>query len=140
MIVLDTDHLVVLELMRSDVANRLVEGLVHADEDIATTIVSVEEQMRGWLAAIHGAASPQNQIAPYQRLQRLFDFFADWEILPWNQQAADKFEELRKNRVRIGTMDLKIASIALVRDALLLTSNLRDFQRVPGLRVEDWCR
>lgn len=45
---------------------------------------------------------------------------------------------LRKKRVRIDTQDLKIASIALVHDALLLTANLRDFQKVPGLRVENW--
>lgn len=35
-------------------------------------------------------------------------------------------------------MDLKIVAIALVQDALLLSSNLRDFRQVPGLRVEDW--
>jgi tRNA(fMet)-specific endonuclease VapC len=35
-------------------------------------------------------------------------------------------------------MDLKIATIALVHDALLLSANLRDFQQVPDLRVADW--
>ena len=35
-------------------------------------------------------------------------------------------------------MDLKIASICLVRDGLLLTRNLSDFEKVPGLRVENW--
>ena len=35
-------------------------------------------------------------------------------------------------------MDLKIASIALSRDATLLSGNLRHFEQVPGLRVEDW--
>jgi tRNA(fMet)-specific endonuclease VapC len=45
---------------------------------------------------------------------------------------------LRRLRIRIGTQDLKIAAIALSRDALLLSANLRDFQRVPGLRVENW--
>ena len=37
-------------------------------------------------------------------------------------------------------MDLKIAAIARVYDALLLASNLRDFERVPGLKVENWLR
>jgi len=40
--------------------------------------------------------------------------------------------------VRIGSMDLKIASIALVHNALVLSANLQDFQKVPGLRVENW--
>ena len=35
-------------------------------------------------------------------------------------------------------MDLKIASIVLVHGATLLSSNLQDFERVPGLPVEDW--
>jgi tRNA(fMet)-specific endonuclease VapC len=45
---------------------------------------------------------------------------------------------LRAQRIRIGTMDLKIAAIALVHDALLLSANLRDFQQVPNLRVANW--
>jgi tRNA(fMet)-specific endonuclease VapC len=41
-------------------------------------------------------------------------------------------------KIRIGTMDLKIASIVKVRDATLFSRNLRDFRKVPGLKVEDW--
>jgi tRNA(fMet)-specific endonuclease VapC len=40
--------------------------------------------------------------------------------------------------MRIGAMDLKIACIALVHGALVLSANLQDFQKVPGLRVENW--
>jgi len=40
--------------------------------------------------------------------------------------------------VRIGTMDLKIASIALSRDLVLLTRNDQDFIKVPDLKMEDW--
>ena len=43
-------------------------------------------------------------------------------------------------RIRIGTMDLKIAAIALANDAILLSRNLTDFSKVPALRVEDWMR
>lgn len=35
-------------------------------------------------------------------------------------------------------MDLKIASIAISHDAMLLSRNLRDFRKVPGLNVENW--
>ena len=54
--------------------------------------------------------------------------------------AADRFEQLRRQKIRIGTQDLKIAAVALKMDALLLTANLRDFRQVPGLRVENWLR
>ena len=80
----------------------------------------------------------RQQVRPYHRLIRLIDVLAEWEIAPWSERAADEFARLRKARVRIGTQDLKIAALALASDALLLSANLRDFKRVPALRVEDW--
>ncbi|HEX5445850.1 MAG TPA: type II toxin-antitoxin system VapC family toxin, partial [Pirellulales bacterium] len=74
----------------------------------------------------------------YTRLRRLFSTMGDWDITPFDQAAARQFAELRRQRVRIGSMDLKIASIALIQDALLLTANLRDFSQVPGLRCANW--
>jgi tRNA(fMet)-specific endonuclease VapC len=74
----------------------------------------------------------------YERLAKMFDFFRNWEIVLLDERAADEFARLRKQRIRIGTQDLKIASIALVHDALLLSANLHDFSQVPGLRVESW--
>ena len=69
---------------------------------------------------------------------RLFRFFADWRILPFHDSAANLFRSLRAQKVRIGSMDLKIASIVLRHDALLLTRNAKDFRKVPGLKFEDW--
>jgi tRNA(fMet)-specific endonuclease VapC len=63
---------------------------------------------------------------------------SDWEIVPFDERAADQFADLRRRRIRIGTMDLKIASIALVNAALLVTANLRDYSLVPNLRCENW--
>lgn len=60
--------------------------------------------------------------------------------MPFDARAADQFAVLRRQRIRVGTMDLKIASIALVNEALLVTANLRDFSLVPGLRCENWLR
>ncbi|HZZ79499.1 MAG TPA: type II toxin-antitoxin system VapC family toxin [Gemmataceae bacterium] len=51
-----------------------------------------------------------------------------------------KYIELKEKKTRAPTMDLRIASIVLANDATLLTRNLRDFQRIPGLKVEDWSR
>lgn len=60
--------------------------------------------------------------------------------MDFQQLAADHFVTLRKSGIRVGTMDLKIASIALANDALLLSANLIDFERVPGLRLENWLK
>jgi tRNA(fMet)-specific endonuclease VapC len=137
MLVLDTDHLVELDRGSAQGA-ALQRKLIDAGDEVATTIISAEEQFRGWLAQLHRQRDPHEQIATYQRLQRRIEFFAAWHALPWDTDAADILQDLRRQRLRIGTMDLKIASIVLAHDATLLSRNLRDFQQVPNLRVEDW--
>jgi tRNA(fMet)-specific endonuclease VapC len=68
-ILLDTDHLTVLKYTDSERYARLHGRLlVAAPEPIGTTIVNVEEQMRGWLSAIAKERSLQRQIAAYREL------------------------------------------------------------------------
>ena len=139
MILLDTDHVSVLKYPESLQFVTLTTRLhASADQDIATTVITVEEQMRGWLALIHRSDDVHRQVIAYQELLRLVDFFARWHVIPFDAQAADAFRRLRQQRVRIGTMDLKIAAIALVHDALLLSANMQDFRQVPTLRVANW--
>lgn len=138
MIVLDTDHVGELPKGTSSAAQVFRDRLAESGDVVATTIISAEEQMRGWLALIHRERDPHRQIQWYARLQKLFDFFAVWTVLPWDADAVEVFEQLQRTRLRLGTMDLKIASIALSANAVLLSRNLRDFQAVPALRVEDW--
>jgi tRNA(fMet)-specific endonuclease VapC len=139
MILLDTDHLTVLQVPDSERRQRLLARLaLVTDELIGTTIVNVEEQMRGWLAAIAKDRQARRQVGAYRELGRLFDFFAAFSIAPFDDAAAAKCEQLRAQRVRIATMDLKIAAIALMQAALLLTANRQDFEHVPGLRFANW--
>jgi tRNA(fMet)-specific endonuclease VapC len=56
----------------------------------------------------------------------------------FDEHAADQLDLLRAAKFRLGTMDLKIAAIAFINQALLLSANCRDFEQVPGLRVENW--
>jgi tRNA(fMet)-specific endonuclease VapC len=102
------------------------------------TIVTAEELMRGWLALIHRQRTVRSQIPAYAELRKLIAVLGRWEVLPWDDAAATQFENLRTNRIRIGTMDLKIASVALSRSATVLTRNSVDFNQVPGLHVADW--
>ena len=46
--------------------------------------------------------------------------------------------QLRKQRIRIGSQDLRIAAIALQHGFTVVTSNVRDFAQVPNLNIEDW--
>lgn len=59
-------------------------------------------------------------------------------IVLFDERAAEQFDNLRTSKIRLGAMDLKIAAIALVNQALLLSANRHHFKQVPGLRVENW--
>ena len=138
MILLDTDHLSVLTDARDPRHRVLNSRMETAFDDVACKIVSVEELLRGWLAYIHQQRDVYSQLSAYERLAQLFQALGSAEIVRFDRDAADQFLQLRRQGIRIGTMDLKIASIALVNDALLLTANTRDFSQVPGLRCENW--
>lgn len=140
MILLDTDHLSVLTDRRATGNALLVERLERADEPLAIPIVAVEEQCKGWLGKIARTRDIHQQISPYERLADLFSFLIEWNIISLSRQAADQFARLRRQKIRIGSQDLKIAAIALAENSLLLSANLRDFQKVPDLRVDDWLR
>ena len=105
---------------------------------MALTVITVEEQMRGWLAEIGRHHDPHRQIPAYAKLQRQVEVFAEWVILPWDAECADLFASLRRQGLRVGSLDLKIASITLAHDGTLLTRNAGDFAHVPGLRIENW--
>ena len=102
------------------------------------TIVSFHEQFLGWNSYIARATDQAGIVRGYAKLEGIIADFASSQMLPFDSAAADIFEDLRKQRVRIATMDLRIASIALANGMTVLTRNLVDFQKVPNLSVEDW--
>lgn len=104
---------------------------------VATTIISYEEQIRGWMAFMAKKRKIEFQVEAYYRLKRQLGNYGDVIVLDFDLMAATMFEQLRQSRIRIGTQDLKIAAITLVTDGLLLSRNLRDFRQIFGLQVED---
>lgn len=107
-------------------------------EQIAITIISVEELVRGRLAQIRRAIKPQDRINAYHWLWETLDFLCDFTVLKYDTQAEKHFETLRTRKVRTGTQDLRIAAITLSHDATLVTRNRRDFEVIPSLKIEDW--
>jgi tRNA(fMet)-specific endonuclease VapC len=73
-------------------------------------------------------------------LEQVLQDFSTVPVLPFDAAAAAVFEDLASQRLRIGRMDLRIASIALSRDMVVVTRNARDFGQVPDLQIEDWTR
>ncbi len=139
MVVLDTDHLSVLERSEQPGWMALRARLASLpSEDVVTTILSYEEHMRGWMAYLAHEQTVAHQVAAYRRLLQHLDNYRRLPVLGFDDAAGAVFQRLRRARVRVGTMDLKIAAIALSRDALLLSRNVVELRQIPELRVEDW--
>lgn len=140
MILVDTDHATFLKYPESERGRRFIERLSAAGQAdvVGVAIVTIEERMRGWLAVIAKEKAALRQVVGYRELVKLFEFYQEFEIVAFDEAAALRFDELRAQGLRLGTMDLKIAATASVNNALLLSANRRDFERVPGLRVENW--
>ena len=138
MVLLDTGHMSLIERGGMECGRILSRLRLISRNQVSTSIVSFEEQTRGWLARIAQNPNMDRQVVIYAELRRTLRNYCDITVLEFDTSAATEFNRLRIEGVRIGTMDLKIASIALANDATLLTRNLSDFQRVPNLRAEDW--
>jgi tRNA(fMet)-specific endonuclease VapC len=140
-VILDTDHLTVIQRRTEPAYSRLRARLSRVSPNtIQTTIISFEEQMRGWLSVIATVRNQTREVGAYQRLRTLLRFFIEIPVLDYTDPVAAQFEALRRAKLRVGSMDMKIAAIVLSVDGLLLSSNLKDFQKVPNLRVEDWTK
>jgi tRNA(fMet)-specific endonuclease VapC len=142
MIILDTDAVTFLEHRASAVSSLLRQRLttLSAEHPIVTTIITYEEQTRGWIAMFAKARDASSIIDAYSDLLQHVETFKNVDMVPYTNHAHTHFVELQRQKIRIGTRDLRIAAIALANDALLLSRNLRDFQKVPNLRVEDWTK
>jgi len=138
MVILDTDVLSWLLTEGSPIAVRIRERLRMSGESDAITMVTVQEQLRGRLAYCSGAKTVEQYVEGLRRLADTLEDYRERMILNFDDAAAAAFKMLKAAKIRVGTMDLRIASIALARDATVVTVNVSDFRRVPGLKVEDW--
>jgi tRNA(fMet)-specific endonuclease VapC len=100
--------------------------------------ITLEEELRGVLARTNRTLDPDERILAYQKLIERVNFFARWVVLSLDAESTAAFSCFRSEGIRIATMDLRIACIALAHDATLLTRNTVDFAQVPGLRFENW--
>lgn len=131
--VLDTDHMSVLEWGSGAAGQRLLARLnTLPASEAATTIITFEEQTRGWLSILARSRSLDEEVDAYRRLKQLLRNYLKIEVLDFDASAAAEFKRLKGLRLRIGSMDLKIAAIALVHSATVLSRNLKDFGLVPG--------
>jgi tRNA(fMet)-specific endonuclease VapC len=136
---LDTDHIGIVQRQTAPEYPRLLARLqAHDSTDFYVPIVSFHEQIVGWNAYPNRARSPEAIVRAYEMFQSILRDFSAMAVASFDIAASQHFQSLRDRKVRVGTMDLRIAAIALANDWTLLTRNTVDFARVPGLRIEDW--
>jgi tRNA(fMet)-specific endonuclease VapC len=139
-LVLDTDILSIVQREEGAEYDTLIARLKAANDAVHVTIVSIEEQMRGWLGFIAKRRDPDDLAVAYAKLHRLVRDFSHRPILAFDDAAATVLTRLRRSRIRIGEMDLRIAAIVISREAILITRNISHFSQIPGLIAEDWIR
>lgn len=139
MILLDTDIVTLLHSPPSQPREALVawlESAADSGEEIVVSIISFEEQVRGWLALINRHRDPVKQVNGYERLHRLIERYQELQLVDFDETAANRFVALRAAHRRSNTMDLKIAAIAMSHDAMLVSRNARDFTGIGELRFK----
>jgi predicted nucleic acid-binding protein len=127
----DTD--VISAAMRPAPPMQLVRRLARTPVgEQCTTAITLGEILYG--------ASRAGRPGLVERLRTLVT--AAQAVIPFDGMAAEAYGPLRAELERTGKRldgsDLRIASIALSRDLTLVTGNVRHFERVPGLRIENW--
>ena len=139
MFVLDTDHISILQAKAGDDWQRLRRQLDEQPRSsFYVSIISFHEQVGGWYALLGRATKATETLRAYRMMERTLATFAGSQVLPFDEAAIQLFADLRRQKVRIDTMDLRIACVAITRNMTLLTRNAVDFARVPGLKFADW--
>jgi tRNA(fMet)-specific endonuclease VapC len=138
MIVFDTD--VFVDQLRGvpGIVNR-ASAIPSADQ--AIPIVVAEEILRGRLNALRQAEAGKLRLtiaSAYDLLRESLSDFRRLKILRFTESAETLFKQWRDQRVRIATLDLRIAAICVDHGARLVLRNRRDFDQVPGLDIEYW--
>ena len=133
--VLDSDTVSAIRRGHQGVQRRLA---LIPEESIFLNVVSAFENLRGWFAEVNKQQPIGQLVWAFNGLLGTLLFYGRWQVLPYDMAAATKYEELRRQHRRLGRDDLRIAAIALVQNALLVTQNVNDFAAIEGLRVENW--
>ncbi|HKA05731.1 MAG TPA: type II toxin-antitoxin system VapC family toxin [Gemmataceae bacterium] len=139
--VLDTDHISLIQRKQNPEYLAIQSKFaLHVSDEIFLSIVSFHEQVLGAHNYLARARTGQELVQGYMLLADALRLFQSQSVLEMNLAATWALDQLLANRVRVKTMDLRIAAITLSIRGILVTRNSRDFSRVPGLVIEDWTR
>src|SRR5438874_9992969 len=121
---LDTDHLTLYERGDPNVVARVDAQPLTA---VGLSAITVEEALRGRLAVVARARDGGARVRWYGQLLGTVRLLAEFVLVPFDQASENEFQQLLGQRPRVGTQDLKIASVALAHGLTLVTRNRQDF-------------
>jgi tRNA(fMet)-specific endonuclease VapC len=133
--ILDSDILSLLERGDPVVANHCKAAI---GDTLATTVISIEEMLSGWYTLLRKAKRKEQIVTAYDRLATSVEFLAAFSLLRFPAGAVDRIEQFKSMKLGVRGQDMRIAAIVLEYGGTLVTRNSRDFQRIPGLTIEDW--
>jgi tRNA(fMet)-specific endonuclease VapC len=135
---LDTDLFTLAHLGKHGLGERI--NTERPSHDIVISLVTRIEVLRGRFDAVLKAADAGALLRAQELLRSSESFLGGFRILPFDRSAMGEFDRLRKDKKTKKTSrnDLLIACIALAHNATLVTRNTKDFQAIPGLRLENW--
>jgi tRNA(fMet)-specific endonuclease VapC len=134
--VLDTDIISLFSRQHPVVMARVAAA--RQAHEVAVTAITVDESYAGWHARVRKARKPPEIADAFAGLAEAAAVFGSFSIIPFPVPAIRRFDALKKLKLNTGPNDLRIAAIALEAGATVVTRNVRDFRRVPGLVCEDW--
>ena len=136
--ILDTDHVSRIFYGDSKIITKARQ------ENYSITVITVQELFNGWVGRINDPTQNKRLSDLYTKLWTTTDYLKSIEILNFTSEAETQlkgllrqYPSLRKQRLQ---KDLRIAAIALVLDATVVTCNYRDFSQVPALRLANWAQ
>jgi tRNA(fMet)-specific endonuclease VapC len=132
--ILDTDHLSLYGRNHPAIVTKLKTTQVQ----FKTTVISVEEQLRGRLAQVAEARDEARKAIAYQWLTATLTLLSEFQVLEYDEKAQAIYQTLKEKRLRVGRQDLRIACIVFANEGTLLTRNLRDFEKIPGILNQNW--
>jgi tRNA(fMet)-specific endonuclease VapC len=133
--VLDTDILSLFPEGHHGITQHIAQ---HPPEELSTSIISVEEQLSSWYTLRRRVKGRDQLARAYERFANNVRMLSRLQILAFSADAIDRYDVLHRSKLGVGGNDLRIAAIALIHSAILVTRNCVDFQRVSGLQIENW--
>ncbi len=107
---------------------------------VGVASVNVEEVVGGWLGYLQRSQTPQEVQYASQMLNDAVYSLARFPLYAMTDAAVIRHIALRKLKLNVGRNDLRLAALALELGATVVTDNIRDFARVPGLLWVDWTK